>query len=777
MGGDRWLSWARAAAGVLAALAVSSCSTHPGRLIVVVRTDFDVPTEMGEILVRVARTDGSSAQEVPFRLRATDAPMVDDGTYAMPLTFAVHPREPNADVEILLTGQRPGVGTPIVSRRAIVGFIPGSTRVLELFLAEACALATITCDPEETCIEGRCVPVPYVDPGTLRPITNPDELDAGGDAGLDGGPLEGFDAGMTDAGMTDAGMSDAGMSDAGMSDAGMSDAGNCMMEVPFPLSPVNGAGVDGTRPELAWSPSCALTYDIEVDDSCSTTDFTSCAFASPELSATGLTTTVHQAGDLPVSTAVPIGRRYYWRVRACDAATCTDWSVVHYFDLDRVPSDVDGDGHPEVLVAARDYETLAGAVFVHPGSATGPQAGVRLTAGSVAGDHFGWSIGVAGDLNGDGFGDVAISASTRASPERDEGNVYVFYGGASGLTTGAPTILDNPDDDVGGEFGYSVAGLGDVNGDGYADLGVGARAQDAAARDSGRVFIYFGGASGVAATPSQILDEPSAEASAQFGYSLRGGGDVDGDGYGDVVVGAVAHDAGARDSGAAFFYRGGPSGLSTTPDVVLATGQAESRLGASVAILDLDGDHYADIVVGAPYHDNGTSAEGAAFVWYGGTSAPFARPQLFIDNPVGDSSAWMGDHVAAAGDLNGDGIADLAIGALFANNPENDEGNVYIFFGRTERITELPDLTLDNPEDEATGSFGVQSGGVGDVNGDGFDDLLVGAYQQQIIQNGEGAAYLFYGRTAFAPSAADLRLEDPTHHAGGRYGWAVSGAY
>lgn len=741
-------------------LVLAACSPHPGRLIVVVRTDFDVPEELNELVTRVARIEAESGQEVPFTLRDADVPDPMDGTRTMPLTFAIHPREPNTEVEITLTGFRRPAAAAVVERRAIVGFVPGSTRVLDLFLSESCSLELIRCDdPDETCIDGRCVPVPEVDPRDLPEIRRPGDLEAGFD--FDSGPRP--DAG-SDAGM-DAGI-DAGRSDAG-SDAG--DAGSCPLDAPTPLLPHNGAAF-ASEPTLRWIGACGA-YEVQIDDSCTTPGFDACSFASPETEVAGLATGSYTPSALAVSTAAPVGRRYYWRVRAC-AGACGPWSAVRYFDVGRSPADLDGDGYADALVGARDQDTLAGALFLHAGGPAGLDAGTRIDVGAVAGDHFAYSIAYAGDLNADGFGDLIVSAPTRTSPERDEGAVYVFLGSAAGIST--PTVLDNPDDDVNGQFGWFVASAGDLDADGFADVAIGAATQDSAARDGGRVFVYLGAPGGLAPSPI-VIDAPIAEPSAQFGYNLRAGGDVNGDGFGDLLVSALAYDAGARDSGAAFLYLGEAGGVSTTAAAMLASPQADARFGASVALLDLNGDGYSDAVAGAPYHDDPASAEGAAFVFYGSPAGLPTAPDLYLPNPRDDGGAWMGDCVAAAGDLNGDGFADLAVGALFANNPENDEGNVFVYFGGPAGVANMPDVTLDNPVDQATASFGVAIAALGDLDGDGFDDLIVGAYQQQVLTNGEGAAYAFFGGSGWAPAGPDVSLENPTHHAGGRYGWSVAG--
>ncbi|MCX7691754.1 integrin alpha, partial [Thermoflexus sp.] len=165
-------------------------------------------------------------------------------------------------------------------------------------------------------------------------------------------------------------------------------------------------------------------------------------------------------------------------------------------------------------------------------------------------------------------------------------------------------------------FGVSVASAGDVNGDGYSDVIIGAYWYDNGETDEGAAFIYHGSASGIGASHARMLE--SNQASAYFGYSVASAGDVNGDGYSDVIVGAIYYDNGQTDEGAAFIYHGSASGIGATANRMLESNQAGALFGNSVASAgDVNGDGYSDVIVGAYLYDNGETDEGAAFIYHG----------------------------------------------------------------------------------------------------------------------------------------------------------------
>src|SRR5439155_4465222 len=191
--------------------------------------------------------------------------------------------------------------------------------------------------------------------------------------------------------------------------------------------------------------------------------------------------------------------------------------------------------------------------------------------------------------------------------QTDEGRAFVFLGSASGLASTPAWTAES--DQASADFGASVATAGDVNGDGYADVIVGAHLYDNGQSNEGRAFVFLGSASGLASTPAWTAE--SNQANADFGVSVATAGDVNGDGYSDVIVGAPLYDNGQTDEGRAFLYLGSASGLSASPAWTAESDQAGAQFAASVASAgDVNGDGFDDVLVGAPLFDNGQTDEG-----------------------------------------------------------------------------------------------------------------------------------------------------------------------
>jgi hypothetical protein len=241
-------------------------------------------------------------------------------------------------------------------------------------------------------------------------------------------------------------------------------------------------------------------------------------------------------------------------------------------------------------------------------------------------------VGTAGDVNGDGYGDVIVGADLHDGGQQDEGRAYVYHGGTDGLSPVPDWIVEG--DQAGAYFGHSISAAGDVNGDGYPDVIVGAHRYDGPQEDEGRASVYYGGAGGLSTSPAWSAQ--GTQSSARLGISVGTAGDVDGDGFADVIVGADWHHNGKRRIGAAFLFHGAAAGLSATPAWVTQADREDSYLGRSVGTAgDLNADGYDDFVVAAPWYDSPEKNEGRVYVYYASAFEPssYVYLPLILDKP------------------------------------------------------------------------------------------------------------------------------------------------
>jgi hypothetical protein len=260
-------------------------------------------------------------------------------------------------------------------------------------------------------------------------------------------------------------------------------------------------------------------------------------------------------------------------------------------------------------------------------------------------------------------------------------------------------------DQEGAWMGRSVSTAGDVNGDGYDDLIVGASRYDNGLEREGAAFLYLGSAEGPSTTYDWMVD--GDEYRAYAGSSVDSAGDVNGDGYDDVIVGVPYID----DGKGAWVFHGSQLGLSLEPDWI-GQGDSNNRYGWSVGTAgDVNGDGYDDVIVGDYLYTGGQIQEGKAYVYHG--SALGLRSGAAWTAEGNQPAAQFGEAVGTAGDINGDGYDEVIVGAWMFNNGETDEGRAFVYLGSASGLSTSPDWIYENDDEQAC--LGGSVGTAGDV--------------------------------------------------------------
>jgi Ca2+-binding RTX toxin-like protein len=402
--------------------------------------------------------------------------------------------------------------------------------------------------------------------------------------------------------------------------------------------------------------------------------------------------------------------------------------------------------------------------------------------GDAAFDYAGRAVSSAGDINGDGFDDILIGAWGNDAGGSGAGSAYVIFGHASGFsnidlatlsaTDGFEIIGDTDLDST----GISVSSAGDLNGDGYDDMIIGAAGNDGGGSAAGAAYVIFGKASGfgtidltslAAADGFKIVGENDVDIAGQ---SVSSAGDVNGDGFDDLIIGSRYNDAGGSNAGAAYIIFGKETGFANIDLASLAIedgfkiiGDAASdETGISVSSAgDVNGDGFDDVIIGAfrAFGGGTYGSAGMAYVIFGKASG-FATVDLTTLGTsegfrlIGPTSYdWAGFSVSSAGDINGDGFDEVIVSAPYNEIGGNYAGTSYVIFGKASGSADIDLETLASDQGfRIVGETGYDFSGwsvsnAGDVNGDGFDDIIIGARGNDEGGSLAGAAYVIYGKT------------------------------
>jgi hypothetical protein len=419
--------------------------------------------------------------------------------------------------------------------------------------------------------------------------------------------------------------------------------------------------------------------------------------------------------------------------------------------------DVNGDGFDDMLIGAPWNQTGGwgtGQAYLILGKASGWSVDTSLAEadasflGSFRGDRAGSSVAGVGDVNGDGYDDILVSAPYNNTDGSMSGQIYLILGKASGWQQDTP--LEDSDASFIGESGWhytgnGIAGAGDINGDGFDDMLIGAPYGGSPDWGRGKTYIIFGKASG------WEMGTSLSDADASYvgdsvgdytGWSLAGAGDVNGDNYDDILIGAPYNDSSDADrwsAGSTYLILGRPTGwdvdMSLSGSNASFVGETISdSIGISVSGTgDVNGDGLDDFLIGAPYCDKYGFGTGLAYLilgkrtgWQMDTDLSQADASFFGENQHDN----LGFSVSGAGDVNGDGFDDMLIGAPGNDTAGMTAGQTYLILGRGAGWQKDTDITSSDAsfigEDDYDMS-GKAVAGAGDVNGDGYDDIMIGA--------------------------------------------------
>ena len=389
--------------------------------------------------------------------------------------------------------------------------------------------------------------------------------------------------------------------------------------------------------------------------------------------------------------------------------------------------------------APYDGLLLYGSAYLLLGSAagvpSGPLADHTKFTNEFDYDFTGLSVAGAGDVNNDGFDDILIGA-----PHYSTGRTYLLLGAAEGI--GSMDLADADaiftGDFADGSAGDQVAGAGDVNGDGFDDIVIGA----SFAAPNGMAYVVHG-----SADPADLsLENADTVLTGEFGMTgdaASGAGDIDGDGFADVLIGAYGH---WQERGAAYLLLGSAGGIASdslaNADTVFTEAADGNNAGRSVSGAgDVNGDGYADTLVGSSA--DGGNRQGAAYINLGSAagipSLNLANSDTAITGVYTEDLA--GDRVSEAGDLDGDGFDDIMVVQFSSMNQlfyTFDIDNAFIFYGAAIGI---PSSTTAAADAVLAGEPISDVAAAGDVNGDGQPDLLIGAQHSDPY----GAAFLLLG--------------------------------
>ena len=512
--------------------------------------------------------------------------------------------------------------------------------------------------------------------------------------------------------------------------------------IPAPrlISPLSGSTAMSRRPTFRWElalPATGGRLEVCRDRACTMVELT--------LDVTGTSA----APGAPLAAGL-----HYWRVRgsaggAVGSGASATWPVTLANRMaasdaswDHNP-DYDGNGTADVVGGAYYPASAPGSAFVYAGPPLPVSPSVRLTGAGGAGGFFGYDA-CSGDVDGDGYSDLVVGSQGAVGRQ---GRVYVYRGGSTGLREPASYVLTSPSMCL----GQGLSCEDDLNADGFADIAAGHNGGSGCPRV---VDVYFGSAGGPGTVPSASLSVSVAD----FGSSLAMG-DVNGDEYADLFVAAGSVLDGYA-GGGVYVYLGAPTSSFPTTHAT-RTSSYGSDIQRVAYAGDVNGDRFGDLVVSGYAPPFGGGDVGRFHVHLGGGTGITATPTGTVGVPSGSGvTVGFGAEVASAGDVNGDGLMDVLISDPYAPaSGDRRYGAAWVYFGTNVGslgVSAEPSVPLMQ-YDGVNAYFGIRSSGGGDVDGDGYADVVVASHGDDLL----GHLHLFRGGRAGTSSADSWRVAGP----------------
>jgi hypothetical protein len=449
--------------------------------------------------------------------------------------------------------------------------------------------------------------------------------------------------------------------------------------------------------------------------------------------------------------------------------------------------DLNGDGYSDFAIGAINYNNSAGAVYAYYGSSGGLSTSSNWSVVYDQPGNSGAVVASAGDINKDGYDELIVGNLGYMNADGFSGSAFIYNGSASGLSSVTPDWIGENNNEILGFGASAVASAGDVNGDGYNDVIIGAYNYDSYT-GAGAAFVYYGTPTGLPDLPDwtaygdQNFDQVSDGLGEFFGSSVGTAGDVNGDGYSDVIIGAPLYSYNGNQAGAVFAYYGSANGLSSSPDWVVygdrpnnggtyIDGGYGEYLGGTISMAgDVNGDGYSDVLIGAQWYDTDTlSQTGAAFVYNGSAGGLLAAPSWSVIGTQNHEN--LGAYLAVAGDVNGDGYGDIAVTSYnHSGGGLTSNGAAYLYQGSSSGLATTAAWSVYGSENNEMLGNAISS--AGDVNGDGYSDLIVGSYNYIVGSNKVGAAFVYNGsQNGLSTTSAETLVGT---QAGEQFGFSVS---